>query len=205
MKNALRATLAYLLVAAASAAGQTDVQTNGQTDSPTAATESARPSDAGVSIERLLAIVAKKTGKKFVLDPRVHASVVLVGQDPSELNYPELLTVLEVYGYVAVDDGKLVRILPDANVRTQAIPTITSGDTRLGSEWVTEVIAVKNLPAPQLVALLRPMVPQAGHLVAVPATNSLIITDRFANVRRLEGLIRTLDAAEPAKTLAPQK
>jgi general secretion pathway protein D len=134
----------------------------------------------------------------------VHASVVLVGQDPSELSYPELLTVLDVYGYVAVEDGKLVRILPDGRVRAQALPTITSGDTRPGSEWVTEVIAVKNLPATQLVPLLRPMVPQAGHLVAVPDTNSLILTDRFANVRRLEGLIRTLDAAEPAKTLAPQ-
>ncbi|HEY4749807.1 MAG TPA: secretin N-terminal domain-containing protein [Steroidobacteraceae bacterium] len=205
VKNALRATLAYLLVAAASAAGQSDGQTQGQTDSPTPATESARPSDSGVPIERLLAILAKKTGKKSVLDPRVHASVVLVGQDPSELSYPELLTVLDVYGYVAVEDGKLVRILPDGRVRAQALPTITSGDTRPGSEWVTEVIAVKNLPATQLVPLLRPMVPQAGHLVAVPDTNSLILTDRFANVRRLEGLIRTLDAAEPAKTLAPQK
>jgi general secretion pathway protein D len=205
VKNALRATLAYLLVAAASAAGQSDAQTQGQTDTPTPATESAQPSDSGVPIERLLAILAKKTGKKFVLDPRVHASVVLVGQDPSELSYPELLTVLDVYGYVAVEDGKLVRILPDSRVRAQALPTITSGDTRPGSEWVTEVIAVKNLPATQLVPLLRPMVPQAGHLVAVPDTNSLILTDRFANVRRLEGLIRTLDAAEPAKTSAPQK
>jgi type II secretory pathway component GspD/PulD (secretin) len=205
VKNALRATLAYLVVAAVGAAAQSDGRTEGPTDNPTPVTESARPSEAGVPIERLLASVAKKTGKKFVLDPRVHASVVLVGQDPADLSYPELLTVLDVYGYVAVDDGKLVKILPDARVRVQALPTITAADTRPGSEWVSEVIAVKNVSAAQLVPILRPMIPQSGHLVALPATNSLIISDRFANVRRIEGLIHTLDAAEPAKTLAPQQ
>jgi type II secretory pathway component GspD/PulD (secretin) len=91
----------------------------------------------GVPLDRLIATVAKKTGKKFVVDPRVHANAVLVGQEPSEVTYPQLLTVLEVYGYIAVDDGGYVRILPDANARQEPIPTITSKDTRPASECVT--------------------------------------------------------------------
>jgi type II secretory pathway component GspD/PulD (secretin) len=69
---------------------------------------------AGVPIEQLVAIAAKKTGKKFILDPRVHANVVLIGGTPLDLSYSEFLAVLDVYGFGAVDDGKLVRIVPEA-------------------------------------------------------------------------------------------
>src|SRR5262245_20720574 len=84
----------------------------------------------GVPIEQLIATMAKKTGKKFVVDPRVRANFVLTGEEPSGITYPQFLTVLEIYGFIAVDDGGLVRILPDANMRQEPIPTITSKDTR---------------------------------------------------------------------------
>lgn len=161
----------------------------------------------GVPLERLIATVAKKTGKKFVVDPRVHANVVLVGQEPSEITYPQLLTVLEVYGYIGVDDGGYVRILPDANARQEPIPTITSKDTRPASEVVTQVITVKYISAAQLVPILRPMLPQYAHLVALPASNSLVVVDRFANVRRIEAVVRSLDTPEnqPAPKKEPER
>jgi general secretion pathway protein D len=59
---------------------------------------------------------------------------------------------------------------------------------------------VKNISAPQLVPILRPLVPQQGALSALPQSNSLVIVDRFANLRRIEGLIRTLDSAPLNKT-----
>jgi general secretion pathway protein D len=149
-----------------------------------------------VPIERLTAVVAKKTGKKFVLDPRVRADVVLVGEAPTEISYPQFLTVLEVYGFVAVDDGALVRILPDTYLRQQPIPTITSKDTRPASECVTQIVPLKYVSAPQLIPILRPMLPTYAHLAAVPGTNTLLITDRFANVRRIEALARSLDTPE---------
>jgi general secretion pathway protein D len=149
-----------------------------------------------VSIERLISTVAKKTGKKFVVDPRVHADVVLLGQEPSEITYPQLLTVLEVYGYIGVDDGSYVRILPDANARQEPIPTITSKDTRPASECVTQIIPLKYASAAQLVPILRPMLPQYAHLVAVFPGNTLLIVDRFANLRRIEALVRSLDTPE---------
>jgi type II secretory pathway component GspD/PulD (secretin) len=153
----------------------------------------------GVPIDQIVAIIAKKNGKRFVLDPRVRANVVLIGGTPSDLTYPEFLAVLEVYGFAAVEDGKLVRIVPDVNLRAQVTPTITAKDTRPGSEFVTQIITVKNVSAPQLIPILRPMVNQYGHMAYVPGTNTLILSDRFDNVRRLEGIIRTLDAAELVK------
>jgi general secretion pathway protein D len=169
--------------------------------------KSAPLADNGIPIERVIAEVARKTGKKFVLDPRVRANVVLVGEEPSALNYPQFLTVLEIYGYIAVDDGGLVRVLPDANTRTQPIPTITAKDTRPASECVTQIVPLKYVSAPQLVPILRPMLPTYAHLAAVPSANILIISDRFANVRRIEALARSLDTPEnkPAPAKEPER
>ncbi len=156
-------------------------------------------------IERLVATVARKTGKKFVLDPRVHVQLVLVGADPAEITYPQFLTVLQVYGYAAVESGGYVQIIPDLMVGQEAIPTITSKDTRLPSEYVTQIIPVKNVSAPMLVPILRPLLPQQGHLAAT-AGNSQLIADHFDNVRRIEALARALDTAEnKPRDAAPPK
>jgi type II secretory pathway component GspD/PulD (secretin) len=189
MKNSLLLTLALCVLAVPP-----------YTTAQTASSEGAPPTagslrtEAGVPIERIIATVAKKTGKKFVLDPRVHANAVLVGQDPSEITYPQFLTVLEVYGYAAVDEAGYVQIVPDAMIRQEAIPTITSKETRPAAEYVTQIIPLKYISAPQLVPILRPMMPQQGHLAAMVSANSLIIVDRFANVRRIE--VRSLDTLE---------
>jgi general secretion pathway protein D len=191
MKNSLLLTLVFCVLAVPTYATAQTASSEG-----TPPTASALRTEAGVPIERIIATVAKKTGKKFVVDPRVHANVVLVGQDPSEITYPQFLTVLEVYGYAAVDQAGYVQIVPDAMIRLEAIPTITSKDTRPASEYVTQIIPLKYISAPQLVPILRPMIPQQGHLAALPSANSLIIVDRFANVRRIEGLAKSLDTPE---------
>jgi general secretion pathway protein D len=191
MKSFLRlARVLCVLVALTSGAAQT------RSSEAASATDSTPGNSVGVPIERLVATVAKKTGKQFLLDPRVHTNVVLVGQDPSEITYPQLLTVLEAHGYATVDEAGYVRIVPDATIRSEPIPTIASKDARAASEYVTQIIPVKNISAVQLVPILRPMLPQQAHLVALPSANSLIIVDRFANVRRIEALVKSLDTPE---------
>lgn len=156
--------------------------------------------DASVPLSRVIAVVASKTGKKFVLDPRVHADVVLIGQDPSQLSYGDLLTVLATYGFVGVESGGYVRVAPEANARQLPVPTITSKDTRPDAEIVTLLVVPKSIPAEYLVPVLRPLLPQQAHLTAVSCTNTLIITDSFANVHRIEGMIRALDTGPPYTT-----
>ena len=156
-------------------------------------------------LERLIESVAKKTGKTFIFDPRVRANVIIIGRAPTELSYAELLTVLDVNGFAAVEESGFVRVLPDASIKVQAIPTITSKDTRPASEYVSQIVTVRNVSAVQLVPILRPPLPQNAGLVAFPQTNSLVIVDRFANLRRIEGLIKALDSTPLSKpqTAAP--
>ena len=145
-------------------------------------------------IQSLIATVSKQTGRNFVVDPRVKAKVTVISTDPVDVDglYEVFLSVLQVHGYSAVPAGDLVKIVPDVTAKQGPVPVLGT-DAPDSDQLVTQVITVVNVPAAQLVPILRPMVPQQGHLAAYAATNSLIITDRSSNIQRLMEIIRRID------------
>lgn len=153
--------------------------------------------EGGVPIAQVIAAVARRSGKKFILDPRVRAEVALIGQDVTALGFNDLLAVLKDYGFAAVEYAGYVHIVPDASIRALPVPLISAKESRPDAEVVSKVINVKNVPAPQLVPILRPLLPQAAFLAAYPCANRLVVVDIYANVRRLEALVESLDIGEP--------
>ena len=151
----------------------------------------------GVPVEELIAAVAKRTGKTFIVDPRVQGEAVLIGGDPAKVDYAELLSVLQVHGFAAVERGNVVRVIPDTTVRQQPLAIVNGKESHPDAEFVTKTWTLKNVPAAQLVPILRPLLPQAGHLVAFPCTNMLMIVDTFGNVQRIEKLVQALDVGAP--------
>jgi general secretion pathway protein D len=151
----------------------------------------------GVPLAKLLDLVAHKTGKKFVVDPRVHADVALFGEDMSRVSYPELLTILEVYGYTAAETGGFTLIVPASTIRVMPLPQLKGKETYPDSQYVTAVIPIASLPAVSLLPSLRPLIPSYGHLTAVVCDNALILIDTYANVRRLQELIKLVDVGRP--------
>ena len=148
-------------------------------------------------IQSLIATVSKQTGRNFVVDPRVKAKVTVISTDPvsAEGLYDVFLSVLQVHGYSAVPAGDLIKIVPDVTAKQGPVP-ILGDDTDASDQLVTQVVKVINVPAAQLVPILRPMVPQQGHLAAYAATNSLIITDRSSNIQRLTAIIDRIDVPD---------
>jgi general secretion pathway protein D len=183
MNTCLRKTVA---VAVAIAIGLEPLATNAEPRSDGANT---------VPLTTVIAAVAKRTGKKFMVDPRVQGDAVMQ-ENPAALSYDDFLLLMNVHGFAAVTNGDVIRVVPDAYVRSMAVPLVEDDNHPLG-EYVTRVWKLKSVPAPQLVPLLRPMVPQQGHLVALPCTNNLIVVDTFGNVQRLDQVIKSLDRGEP--------
>ena len=107
--------------------------------------------------------------------------------------YQVFLSILKVHGFAAVPSGEVVKIVPDVNAKQEGIPTVTDEQPGRGDEVVTRVVQVQNVTAAQLVPILRPLVPQQGHLAAYPSTNVLIISDRADNVERMVEIIRRID------------
>jgi type II secretory pathway component GspD/PulD (secretin) len=151
----------------------------------------------GVPIERVIAAVAKKTGKKFIVDARVNGNVEILGQDISTITYNELLSILLINGETAVEAGNYVNVIPEAIVRQMPLPLATAKENFPDGQFVTTVITVKNVQATTLVPALRPLMPTHAHLAAVPCGNSLILVDNFGNVKRLEKLVAALDVGNP--------
>ena len=150
-----------------------------------------------VPLSSLIATVAHKTDKVFIIDPRVNANVAMIGEKPSSVTYDQLLTILDTYGFAAVDTGGDIQIVPDPLVRMEPLPFVSGHQKFPNDEDVTAVLHVRSLPAGWLVPILRPLVPRYGFLAAMPCSNDLIIVERFANVRRIETVIRAMDTGKP--------
>ena len=147
-------------------------------------------------IRQVVEAVSAVTGRNFILDPRVTGRVTLLSPTPlgPDALYEAFLSILQVHGYVAVESGDLVKIIPDATARQFPSQFGTAGAAG-PDDMTTQVVQLDNVGATQLVALLRPLVPQYGHLVAHSASNMLIISDRAANVNRMMSIIRRIDQA----------
>ena len=145
-------------------------------------------------IHSLIQTVSRQSGKNFVVDPRVKARVTVISAKPLSADelYETFLSVLQVHGYAAVPSGDLIKIVPDVNAKQGPVPAFNA-DASISDQLVTQVIKVENVPAAQLVPILRPLVPQQGHLAAYAATNTLIITDRSSNIQRLINIINGID------------
>ena len=146
-------------------------------------------------IGALISTVSAVTDKNFIVDPRVKGKVTVISSRPMDNDevYQVFLSILKVHGFAAVPSGEVIKIVPDVNAKQDGIPTASDRDPGRGDEMVTRVIQVDNVTAAQLVPILRPLIPQQGHLAAYPATNVLIISDRATNVERLVSIIRRID------------
>jgi type II secretory pathway component GspD/PulD (secretin) len=161
--------------------------------------ESARSSAIreGTPLIELLDTVAKSSNKTFILDPRVQGNVVMVGVDPEKITYTQLLAALQVHGFAAVEIGGITRIVPDAQARAMATPILSGNEKRDPSEIVTHVFKVKSTSAGQLVPILRSLLPQSAHLASNQCTNELVVVDSYANVKRIESIVASIDKGPP--------
>jgi general secretion pathway protein D len=180
-----------------------------------AATPPARPPQDGPTItpnykdadlSQIIQAVAEVTGKNFIIDPRVNAKVTMLSATPMSpaAFYEAFLSVLQVYGYVAVPAGKVIKIVPNTDARQLPANDLPDNVSSTSDEIVTQVVTLKNVSAAQLVPMLRPLMPQYAQLAAYAAGNMLILSDRASNVSRLVRIIQRMDESgdEPIEVIA---
>lgn len=148
------------------------------------------------NIRSFIEWIAKATGKNFIIDPRVTGKVTVISNEsmaPEEA-YRVFLSVLQVHGFSAIESADAVKVIPDANAKQTGVPLVDDNDLN-DDQLVIRVIRTEHVPATQLVNILRPMVPQVGHLAAYPDSNALIISDRASNINQLLKLVAEIDRA----------
>jgi general secretion pathway protein D len=146
-------------------------------------------------IRSLISAVADMTGKNMIVDPQVSGRVTVISSQalsPDEV-YDMFLSILRVHGYTAVAEGSVVRVLPDASARQDGRVGIDDGSAR-GDQPVTRIIELEHVEAAEISQLLRNLLPQSAFMTHHESSNSLIISDRASNVRRIEQILQRLDA-----------
>src|SRR5450432_1149563 len=164
------------------------------------------PNYKDADLSQIIQAVSEVTGKNFIIDPRVNAKVTMLSATPMSPGafYEAFLAVLQVYGYVAVPAGKVIKIIPNTDQRQVPANDLPANVSATSDEIVTQVMTLKNVSAAALVPMLRPLMPQYAQLAPYASGNMLIISDRASNVHRLMRIIERLDQSgdEPIDVIA---
>ena len=147
-------------------------------------------------IRQFITQVSQITGRPFVIDPRIKGTVTVVSSTELDRDavYELLLSVLRVHGFGAYAVGEVVHVVQNPTLVKQT----GGGDdglSRARQAMVTQVIAAQNVAAAELVKILRPIIPQYGHIAAVAKPNVVILSDHADNIERLMRIVAEIDVA----------
>jgi len=151
-----------------------------------------------IDINALIKVMSELTRRNFILDERVTGKVTLMTPtriSPDEA-YQVFLSALEIKGFAAVEDGKIIRIIPVASARQSGIKVFLD-DNMKGEGFVTKLLRLSYINPQEIVRTLTQLMTKDGAMIAYPATNSVIITDSVHNIKKMETLIRALDVPAP--------
>ncbi|WP_417733684.1 type II secretion system secretin GspD [Roseovarius sp.] len=144
------------------------------------------------SLRDFVQIVAQSSGRNFILDDRVQGSVTVVA--PNEVSpsaiYEIFLNVLELNRLTIVEGDEADRIVP-IDVARELAPG--EARARLGGDFETRVIVVRNSPVADIAEVLRPLLPAEAVLSTVPDAGLMILSDRRENFQRIVKLVDRLD------------
>lgn len=147
-----------------------------------------------VDIKKVSQDIAKFTNKTLIIDPRVNGKVTIYSDN--QLSEREVwnvyLRTIQVNGFAAVNDGNIVRIVPE----NESIRDANESDER--ADTVTRIIAIKNRAAGEIVPMIKPITGRQSHLSYIASINSLLIVDTKTNIERIEALINSIDQSNAA-------
>ncbi len=159
---------------------------------------------ANAELEAVVRTVGELVGKTFIVDPRIKGTLTLQSDTPvtRAQAYQQLLTQLRLAGYSAVQTGRVVRVVPEADGKTQGGAVVASSDHKTqknGDELLTQIFRLQHESAQNMLAVVRPLVAPNNVVTAAAGSNALIVTDYAENLQRLGQVIAELD-----KPAAPQ-
>jgi general secretion pathway protein D len=152
-------------------------------------------------IESVVKAVSHATGRSFLLDPRVKGTVNLVSGKPvpESLALDILSSALRLQGFAMVESNGILKVLPEADAKTQAGISKAKGKGRssvqTSAQLTTRVFQLRNESAAQLVPVLRPLIAPNNTITAYPGNNTLVITDYADNIARIEQVIEAIDVS----------
>jgi len=148
-------------------------------------------------LKDVVKIIAEISKKNFLFDERVRGPVTLISPEPVSVDeaYAVFEAILRQKGFTTVEGpGGITKIIPVREAKESPIPTVT-GDRRDPNRdlFITRLLPLRYVKSDLIVNTFRPLISNDANLIAYQPTNTLIITDTAANIRRLLTIISEVD------------
>jgi general secretion pathway protein D len=141
--------------------------------------------------------IAAMTNRNILYDDRVRGRVTLLSPKPVTVEeaYRVFEAILQVKGFTTVQGpGGILKVLPVREAKESAIQTsISPGGLPNRDLFITRLIPLRYVKADAMTTTLRPLVSNNANMVAYAPTNTIILTDTSANIRRLLTIIDQID------------
>jgi general secretion pathway protein D len=148
-----------------------------------------------VEIRNLIRFMAEATGRNFIVDNKVVGKVTIIS--PRPLPISEALSTFEnllaASGYAIVPAGNVLRISSLAEAGKSPVDVISGENNKRPGEVVTQLIRLKHISANTIIPVLNPLLSRDATLSAYLPANTLVLTENYANVKRVNALIEKLD------------
>jgi type II secretion system protein D len=152
----------------------------------------------GMPYAEVLERFAQMADKPLVADVKPEGS--LTYNDPKPYSFGEAIdtfnVILAMKGFVLTEDDHYLRLIPLRDLSSVKLKILQgTGDAQSvrPEEIVTVVLGLKNLDARDISLSITNMLSKAGSVAPLSRGRGLILTDRLANIRRIESLINTVD------------
>ncbi|HNQ34826.1 MAG TPA: type II secretion system secretin GspD, partial [bacterium] len=171
-----------------------------ETIPPTGAAQGIVLNFQNASLDTILAYLSETAGFIVVRDVAVEGHLTIMSRQP--ITREEAITVLNTAlyqkGYAAIVTGRTLRIIPLADAKKRNLPVRIGNDPSKiepSDSVVTQIIPVRYVDAVKLRQDLAPLLPASAELIANASSNSLIMTDIEANIRRIMEIVNAVDTA----------
>jgi len=149
-------------------------------------------------IHEILEYLSETAGLVIVSEAYLDGRVSLVSRQPLQIDEVVALinTVLREKDYAAIRTGRTLKLVPIAEAGKQNIPVTTGSDPdkiAAGDDIITHIIPIRYANAASLSEDLSALVAEYAVLTANEASNSLIVTDTTAGIKRLMEIVRAVD------------
>lgn len=195
-------TFIVLLFLLATAASAQDIPANAETsENATSSSVANQPfliNMRAADIRAFIQWIAEKTRKNIIVHKTVRGEVTIIShrEVTSGEAYELFLTVLQMNGFAVVNDGNAIKVIPETEAKTNPLASLSNAQNR--GEMVLSLIDIKNADVAAVIGAVKPLLPNASHVVPYKETNTIILVANARDVERTTQLIGSLDKAEAA-------
>ena len=137
-------------------------------------------------------------GINYIIDPRVRGTVNI--RTSEKVTKKEILPILEAIfranNLTAVKEGNIYHIIPSAEAPRRFIPPRVGkekGELAPSDQILIQIVPLNYIPVKDVINLIKPFLSSEAILTGYEKDNLVIITDFASNIKKVLGIIETLD------------